>query len=73
LSEVFPVKHAGEEAWDPLDGLIARLRKLQGLSEKKRGVFYHRSKAFLHFHEDAAGLFVDLRQGDEFVRYRLES
>ncbi len=70
---MLPGKHAGEEALDQLDGLIARPRKLQGRSEKKRGVFYHRSKAFLPFNEDAAGLFVDLGQGDKFVRYRVQT
>jgi hypothetical protein len=73
LSKMWSVKHAGDEALDQLDDLIARLRKLPGLSEKKRGVFYLQSKALLHFHEDAAGLFVDLRQDDEFVRYRAQT
>ena len=73
LSKVLPGKHAGENALDQLDGLIARPRNLQGLSEKKRGVFYHRSKAFLHFNEDAAGFLVDLRPGDKFVRHRVQT
>ena len=37
------------------------LRSLPGLKERSRGVFYRRSKAFLHFHEDPAGLFADVR------------
>ncbi len=31
--------------------------------------FYRKSKAFLHFHEDPAGLFADLRVGADFDRY----
>jgi len=33
------------------------------LRERSRGVFYLRSRAFLHFHEDPKGLFADLRTG----------
>jgi hypothetical protein len=43
------------------------------LVEKKPGVFYRKSKAFLHFHEDPSGLYVDVRVGDEFERRRVET
>ena len=33
------------------------------------GIFYRGASAFLHFHEDPAGLFADLRSGDDFARY----
>ena len=48
--------------------LLARLRSLPGLVEKSRGVFYRKSKAFLHFHEDPRGLFADIRNaaGSDF-------
>jgi hypothetical protein len=39
--------------------------------EKKRGVFYLKSRSFLHFHEDPKGLFADIREadgGDDFER-----
>ena len=40
------------------------------LVERQPGVFYVRGTAFLHFHDDPAGLFADLRlTGNEFVRY----
>ena len=55
------MRHAGQAALDALEPLLARLRALPGLTEKSRGVFYRKSKAFLHFHEDPAGLFADLR------------
>lgn len=54
------MKHAGEAALDQLESLLAQIRKIEGLKEKKRGIFYLKSKAFLHFHEDPAGLFADL-------------
>ena len=44
------------------------LRKCAGLKEKQRGVFYRKSAAFLHFHEDPAGLFADLRAGPDWER-----
>ncbi|MDO8802219.1 hypothetical protein [Phenylobacterium sp.] len=44
---------------------MARVRALPGLTEKKRGVFYRKSRAFLHFHEDPEGLFGDVRAADD--------
>jgi len=67
------VKHAGQGALDQVEALLAELRTL-GLTEKSRGVFYRRSQAFLHFHEDPKGLFADLRaaEGNDFDRFRVE-
>jgi hypothetical protein len=50
--------------------VLAAVRALPGPVERKRGVFYLKSKAFLHFHEDPAGLFADLRdaRGKDFDR-----
>jgi hypothetical protein len=64
------MRHAGPAALDRLEGVLAELRALPGLVERSRGVFYRRGKAFLHFHEDPEGLFVDLRDaaGVEFER-----
>ena len=55
------MKHAGAKALGELAPVIARLRAFDALREKSPGVFYCRSRAFLHFHEDEAGLFADLR------------
>jgi hypothetical protein len=62
------VKHADGEALDRLDPLLAELRTVPGLTEKKRGVFYRGSRAFVHFHVDPAGLFADVRLSGEFER-----
>ena len=68
------MKHATASALDRLEPLLATLRTLPGLKEMSRGVFYRKSKAFLHFHEDARGLFADVRQSDgEFDRHRVET
>ena len=67
------MKHARADALDRLESMLVELRALPGLTEKSRGVFYKRSKAFLHFHEDPSGLYADVRPADEFVRYRVET
>ena len=67
------MKHAGPEALDQLEPVLAKLRKLDGLRERKRGAFYRGSSAFLHFHEDPAGFFADLKVADDFVRFPVNS
>lgn len=67
------MKHAGPETLDALDDLLAKLRRQEALVERKRGVFYRRGSAFLHFHEDPAGLFADLKIGGLFARFRVST
>jgi len=43
------------------------------LVEKRPGIFYVSGKAFLHFHEDPAGLFADLRLGGDSQRFPVNS
>jgi hypothetical protein len=59
------MRHARDIDLDRLEDLLVRLRALPGLVEKKRGVFYRKGRAFLHFHEDPKGLFADL--GDDRI------
>ena len=49
------------------------LRKLPKLHERKRGYFSRGSRAFLHFHEDAGDLYVDVRLDGKFQRMRVTS
>jgi hypothetical protein len=58
------VRHARAEDLDRLEPLLEALRAFDALKERSRGVFYLRSQAFLHFHEDPAGLFADVRAAD---------
>ena len=69
------MKHVGPDDLDRLEPLLVSLRAVPGLVEKKRGVFYRRSKAFLHFHADPAGLFADVRlvAGGDFERFRVST
>jgi hypothetical protein len=62
------VKHVSPEGLDQLETLLDELRALTTLREKKRGVFYRKSRAFLHFHEDPSGLYADVRLHSEFER-----
>jgi hypothetical protein len=52
------MKHAGAETLRQLSDLLEQIRQRPGLKEKKVGIFYCRSKSFIHFHEDPAGLFA---------------
>jgi hypothetical protein len=63
------VKHADVRALEAISDLIENLRRRSDLVEKKLGIFYTKGRAFLHFHKDPAGLFADLREGDEWQRY----
>ena len=65
------MKHAGGEALDRLEPLLAQIRLLPRLKEKKRGLFYLRGRSLLHFHEDPAGLFADLAWQGEDHRHRV--
>lgn len=62
------MKHAGAAALATIEPLLTELRKLDGLREPKPGTFYRKSSAFLHFHEDPAGMFADLRDPDGWIR-----
>ena len=63
------MKHADVRALEAVSDLIENLRRRSDLVEKKLGIFYTKGRAFLHFHKDPAGLFADLREGDEWQRY----
>jgi hypothetical protein len=62
------MKHAGSATLDALEPLLAEIRSRPSLTERKRGVFYRRSSAFLHFHEDPAGVFADVRGPSGWLR-----
>jgi hypothetical protein len=62
------VKHAGADALTQLSELLQKLRNRTELVERRPGIFYVKGKAFLHFHEDRAGMFADLRQRSDWLR-----
>jgi hypothetical protein len=67
------MKHAGPAAVAALEPLLVRIRPLAPLRERKPGTFYRRSDPFLHFHEDAAGFFADVKIDGEFQRCRVSN
>jgi hypothetical protein len=67
------MKHARAAALDALEDILTALRVHKELRERKRGIFYRKSTAFLHFHEDPAGLFADLRVDGAFERFAVNT
>jgi len=67
------MKHAGAGALQSLSEVLESLRLRTPLVEKRRGIFYVRGEAFLHFHEDRAGIFADLRDRGEWRRFPVNS
>ena len=67
------MKHAGARALEALGDLLESLRRRTALVERRPGIFYVSGKAFLHFHEDPAGLFADLRLGSDWRRFPVKS
>jgi DNA-binding transcriptional MocR family regulator len=65
------MKHAGEAALDTIEDLLAAARSYRALTERKRGIFYRKSVAWLHFHEDPAGMFADLKGASGWSRMRV--
>jgi hypothetical protein len=63
------VKHASTVALQSLSDLLEQIRLKHAIREKKLCIFYRKSKWFLHFHEDPAGLFADLSVAADFERY----
>lgn len=55
------MKHAGAATLALLEPLLRELRMRSSLRERTPGSFYLGSKGFLHFHEDPAGLFADVK------------
>lgn len=62
------MRHATPATLDSIEPLLAGIRKVPGLRERQRGIFYKKSIAYLHFHEDPAGLFADVKFGGAWKR-----
>jgi hypothetical protein len=71
VREAQKVRHATQDDLDRLAGLLAELRALPELRERKRGSFSLRSRAFLHFHEDAGDFYADVKLDGAFQRMRV--
>ena len=67
------MKHAGLGTLARISPLLEQLRARPLLRETRPGVFELKSRAFLHFHDDPAGVFADVRLVDGFVRLLVTS
>lgn len=67
------MKHAGASALESLSALLDQLRDIAVLKERRPGIFYFKSAAFLHFHEDPSGLYADLRIDGDWQRQRVSA
>jgi len=66
------LKHADSETLQTLEPLLSQLRAHAALIERRPGVFYLKSRAFLHFHDDPSGIFADVKLDQvEFTRLRV--
>jgi hypothetical protein len=67
------VKHATLATIDALEPLRTQIRAIDGLAERKPGLFAKAGRAYLHFHEDPGGIYADVRAGDDWDRYRVST
>lgn len=70
------MRHVRESDLERLAAFLADLdaicAKNPALKARKKGVYYMKSKAFLHFHEDAGELFADVKlDGIAFDRFNV--
>lgn len=65
------MRHATDTDLNRIEALLAELRQLPELRERKRGYFSRGSRAFAHFHEDAGDLYVDVKFEGGFERIRI--
>jgi hypothetical protein len=63
------VAHARAEDLDRLERVLRPLRELDGLTERRRGVFCRGSVPFLHFHVFSGEPFGDLKVEKRWLRY----
>ena len=67
------MKHAAAGTLATIEPLLAAIRTLPGLIERRPGIFYLKSRAYLHFHEDPAGIFADARLSEDFERFAVNT
>ncbi|MGI9005495.1 MAG: hypothetical protein ACR2FU_04720 [Streptosporangiaceae bacterium] len=65
------MRHATQDDLDRIEALLAELRGLPELRERKPGNFGRGSRAFVHFHEDAGDLYADVRLDGAFRRLKV--
>lgn len=66
---------ANDSALDTIEDVLSAIRAMPGAAEKKRGVFYKRRDAFVHFHIEDGAVLADakLKPGADFTRFPLRT
>lgn len=67
------MKHATKETLKSIAPLLRSLSAHDELRERAPGTFYVKSNAFLHFHEDPAGIFADVKVDGAWQRVPVNS
>jgi hypothetical protein len=67
------MKHATPETIDAIAAVLGIVRARPELTERKHGTFYRKASAFLHFHEDPAGLFADVKGANGWERIQVDA
>ena len=68
------MKHATPATLRLIDALLVEVRRRPELRERTPGAFYFKAKGYLHFHEDPAGIFADVKLDHaEFTRMRVSA
>ncbi|MDP9043575.1 MAG: hypothetical protein M3O01_02095 [Pseudomonadota bacterium] len=67
--------HADDATLTRLLPLLRQLREIKALREQKPGIFYLKSNAFVHFHDQDGAVFADLKKssGSGFDRYPVDT
>jgi len=59
--------HCPYEKLKDIESVLEEIRKLDGIKEPKPGIFYFKSKGFLHFHIDKDNnRWADIRDGKDW-------
>lgn len=68
------MKRASKLTLERLQPWLDEVRRLgiDGLVEKANGAFYQRRSGILHFHEDADGVYADVKVAGEWTRVRID-
>ena len=64
------MKHATAKTLKSIEPLLKDIRRLLQ-KEKKIGIFYKGSGAYLHFHEDKKGIFADVKVNNKWIRIKI--
>jgi hypothetical protein len=68
------MKRADQTTLAKLTRVLNALRDEPSLTERKPGIFYLKTSAFAHFHDDAEGIFADIKLDlKEYTRLRVST